>query len=146
MQNCDNHVLQQILNHTQSYYINQLERANKRLADIEEKYCTLVWIARRHVDEGETYPEKYDTMYKKEIEDIQSPEIGDWSHGFNSGMLACARLIGSYLISDKQIKDNMDVDYENSIDEPYVYVKESKETYLEREIETAEEWFPFLDS
>jgi hypothetical protein len=66
----------------------------------EEKYFDLVWFARSnknsHIPLVMINREIIEANYPKEIEDL-SGEYGDWSHGFNSGMLAGMRLIVSMM-------------------------------------------------
>lgn len=71
---------------------------NDKLVELHEKYFQLVWLARK-------YPEDYKNPkiakvidqvnfdYPDEVVELSSPIDGDWHHGFNSGMLACIRLI-----------------------------------------------------
>jgi len=72
----------------------------------EKKYFDLVWYARSRPADHPSWadtPEsirtgalnaqaKVEEMYPDEIDDLRS-ETGDWEHGFNSGMLACLRLV-----------------------------------------------------
>lgn len=66
----------------------------------QEKYEELVWYARSgrntHMPVVMNHRERVEGMYPKEIEDL-SGDNGDWSHGFNSGMLAGMRLITSMM-------------------------------------------------
>ena len=65
---------------------------------MSEKYCELVWYARKTNNDYETIPEVADAMdrigndYPDEIEELYG-EFGEWSHGFNSGCLAAFRMI-----------------------------------------------------
>lgn len=64
------------------------------------KYFDLVWYARKDVVkllEEERYEtlatiKKIEEKYPQETKELNNPELADWSHGFNSGMLASARL------------------------------------------------------
>jgi len=73
---------------------------------LSNKYCDLVWYARKPnnlSDKPDGWDEQiYKGMRKeqKRIEDEQIDEVSklldctdNWQHGFNSGMLACARYI-----------------------------------------------------
>ena len=65
-----------------------------------EKYFDLVWYARKDEQkliEEERYDilatlKKVEAKYPKETQELNDPELSDWSHGFNSGMLAASRL------------------------------------------------------
>jgi len=83
---------------------NKRERVKKAIELMTEnscdKYFDLVWYARK--DENKLLEEeRYDVLasmkkveekYPKETEELNDPELCDWSHGFNSGMLAASRL------------------------------------------------------
>lgn len=66
----------------------------------QHKYEELVWFARsgRNIDMPVVvkHREKIEGMYPQEIE-LLSGDSGDFSHGFNSGMLAGMRLITSMM-------------------------------------------------
>ena len=66
----------------------------------QQKYEELVLFARSgrniHMPVVKNHRERIEGMYPKEIEDLLG-ETGDWSHGFNSGMLAGMRLIVSMM-------------------------------------------------
>ena len=71
----------------------------KELTDFEDKYYHLVWYARHSPQncQGDQCPcKKVETDYPKETSDLSSPDLGDWTHGFNSGMLACTRHIRAF--------------------------------------------------
>jgi len=65
-----------------------------------DKYFDLVWYARKDEDklvEEERFDilatmQKIEKKYPKETQELKDYETGDWSHGFNSGMLAGSRL------------------------------------------------------
>jgi transcriptional regulator of met regulon len=101
-----------------------------RLDKISEKYCDLVWLARKDdalLDERpdiRVIYEKVCAKYPKEVTHLQCPNVGDWHHGFNSGMLACARLLRAYTLEDD---DDLEMDRADFI-------------------RNAEENFPELDS
>jgi hypothetical protein len=63
---------------------------------MSEKYEDLVWYTRsgRNIDIPSVMSQRnrLEDMYPKETEELSS-ESGDWSHGFNSGMLAGMRYI-----------------------------------------------------
>jgi hypothetical protein len=78
----------------------------KHLAALWDKYWNLVWYAR---SDPQCYPNREDSLratvfmaqsqiegaYPKETGDLNSPDISDWTHGFNSGMLAALNLVTS---------------------------------------------------
>ena len=63
--------------------------------ELMEKYYSLVWYARSISDEPEVAAARKEVrdLYPKEIDDLSTESNGDWQHGFNSGMLACLRLL-----------------------------------------------------
>ena len=64
----------------------------------EQKYCDLVWYARKTPDQYNTIPkvkenvDRIEKLYPTETKNLVS-ETGDWEHGFNSGMLAGMRYV-----------------------------------------------------
>lgn len=101
-----------------------LEKASDKFIEKCEKYFELVWFARKpnYEDEPEFYEGKtkekkeiirkcMDAMkavmhkYPEEVQELSSPEVGDWHHGFNSGCLAAFRyaieVINAYKETDE---------------------------------------------
>jgi len=128
-----------------------------RISQIMEKYFDLVWMARRDEALMKARPDirktfnKLVAKYPGELEKLQSEE-GDWQHGFNSGMLACSRLLSAYAMPyDYKKKDDEAGDVENegiservdseddSDDDSIVFTRDFN-------IEMAEQEFPMLDS
>jgi hypothetical protein len=66
--------------------------------EMENKYCDLVWYARKTNKDYETIPAVAENMdrigdeFPDEVEQICG-DNGDWAHGFNSGCLAAFRMI-----------------------------------------------------
>ena len=65
----------------------------------QDKHVDLLWYARsspKHIDiKGVAEnKERIEKLYPNEVNELQS-ENGDWSHGFNSGMVACLRWIAT---------------------------------------------------
>ena len=114
-----------------------------RIGEIMEKYLDLVWMARKddalmraRPDIRKIFNEK-SAKYPGELEKLQSEE-GDWRHGFNSGMLACSRLLNAYAIPYDYKKAD-DVSNDDSDDESIVFTRNFN-------IDMAERDFPMLDS
>ena len=78
----------------------RIKKAVDLMAENDEKYCSLVWYARAN-------PKKHtgsikeavlkgisevENKYPKETDSFNEEGANDWVHGFNSGMLASARL------------------------------------------------------
>lgn len=81
------------------------------LCELEVKYEKLVWYARKPRDKGNLWADhpRYDSVDYETVISIQNQlvetrkkypeakdldgEHGDFTHGFNSGMLACVRLL-----------------------------------------------------
>ena len=76
----------------------RLKEATKLMLEHCDKYCDLVWYARNNKPthlENENYEalgllQNIRSKYPKEIKSLG--EDDNWSHGFNSGMLAASRL------------------------------------------------------
>lgn len=67
------------------------------LIEMEDKYEMLVWYARKREEQIRTIPEVRELVYEVQREYPKEcrmlEESGDWTHGFNSGMLAATRFI-----------------------------------------------------
>ena len=87
---------------------------DKKLSELEEKYCQLVWYARKPLYENQgdwleyfadtpddviltcrQKMQEVEAEYPEETNSLKSPDGGDWSHGFNSGCLAILRYIAA---------------------------------------------------
>ena len=103
-----------------------------KISEIESKYCDLVWLTRSDSDSPDIVKIR-DTVsmkYPGELEKLKDEEQGDWTHGFNSGMLACARLLYPY---------SNPYNHNEIIDDDWTITRSS-------EIKYAEEMFPYLDT
>jgi len=109
----------------------------KKLGTIMDMYCDLVWLARSNPNTTDpaVIQARYSVIgkYPKEFEELR--EEGDWRHGFNSGMLACARLIFPYSLP----YNYRDIHDDGSGDPPVVFDRNY-------EISNAEEEFPELST
>lgn len=71
------------------------EMIKDNLIAMEDKYETLVWYARKSEGQIRTIPRVQELVYEvqreypKECRMLEA--MGDWSHGFNSGVLAATR-------------------------------------------------------
>ena len=69
----------------------------ENIIEKHDKYVDLLWYARSE-PENESIKgvkenkERIEKLYPNEVKDLQN-ERGDWSHGFNSGMVAALRYI-----------------------------------------------------
>ena len=61
----------------------------------QEKYYNLVWYARSDKNShcNRESRAKIETLYPALTKQLCSKEEADWAHGFNSGMLACLRVM-----------------------------------------------------
>lgn len=110
-----------------------------RLGDLEKKYFDLVWMARKNPKDLRDPNLKkifneVSAKYPGELKKLQGQE-GDFTHGFNSGMLACVRLIDGYVAS-------LEDEFMNHEEEP----ADANRSLRKEAIERAEEEFPFLDT
>lgn len=65
------------------------------LEKMEEKYCSLVWYARKRPEDFaikgvEASAKSVEFLYPEEVNELHNGH-SDWQHGFNSGMLAATR-------------------------------------------------------
>ena len=87
----------------------RLKEAVKLMLENSEKYFELVWYARANTKklmESECYEglkaiQDIERKYPKEVMDFR--EDDNWSHGFNSGMLAASRLYLEMIEGDVNI-------------------------------------------
>ena len=78
---------------------DEIMGVQKRIGEIDNKYFDLVWFAR---SDPKSYPsalEPYNKVLRKYPKECIALKNDDenWQHGFNSGMLACARLLSAYV-------------------------------------------------
>ena len=77
--------------------------------ELKNKYSDLVWLARKTPEDFEdpTIKQEMDNIcskYQLESEELYS-ENGEWVHGFNSGMLACLRLVSCARIYPQKMEE-----------------------------------------
>ena len=120
-----------------------------RIKQIMEKYFDLVWMARKDEALMRARPDirkifnETSAKYPGELKKLHSEE-GDWTHGFNSGMLACSRLLAAYAMpydykKDGEIENEEEDDDSDSDDDSIVFTRDFN-------IDMAEQDFPMLDS
>ena len=93
---------------------NGLNKGNMKKQEIleaivekEDKYFDLVAYARKSPEMYETIPkvkemvDKIRELYPSEVAELQG-ENSDWTHGFNSGMLAGMRYVLTLFSEDKE--------------------------------------------
>ena len=94
---------------------DQTPTKRQLINDLTNRYFDLVSIARKSNEDFEKYPplrEFFDRMMQEcphEIELLKG-KGGDWQHGFNSGMLACLRLLGTGKMTMNKIEEFPDLD------------------------------------
>ena len=97
-------------------YQEQLDTVLKCLNKLEDKYESLVWYARGNfrnlpgvpkdiIDGAKDAAARVEEIYVHEVESLKNPRRGDWTHGFNSGMLAGLRLVLEALSPEEEIDD-----------------------------------------
>jgi hypothetical protein len=126
--------------------INRFEHINGVFMD---KYFQLVWFARsdeKKLLEEERYEilERLKEIAEKYKEEVQSlyGQSSDWTHGFNSGILAYSRFLSSYI--EDQLWPVEDVGYTPKRSEITTF--EGKK-YVEMDgKQQAEQLFPELDT
>ena len=85
------------------------------VAEKEIFYHDLVSYARKTEEQYNTYPlvkeliDRLETEFPTETEKLKGEE-GDWTHGFNSGMLACLRLLGTGKMTMQKIVEFPELD------------------------------------
>ncbi len=121
-------------------YPEGYKSTDDRLKELESKYFDLVWLARKSQEDYQNpaIKEPWDKVVAKypiETGEIADPVTGDWTHGFNSGMLACVRLLRPYLL-DVDWREEWHSDGD---DDGWVLTRDSL-------VEEAEAEFPLLDT
>ena len=91
----------------------QFDEAMKAIGEMEDKYFDLVWYARKDKDRNGAYwnrtPEnikqgafkniaRIEEFYPDECDELNCPKRGDWTHGFNSGVLAAMRFVQTAML------------------------------------------------
>jgi len=74
-----------------------IEEQEQAVTELHMKYDMLVWYARSNPDNWDIPKVKeriklITSSYPEEVKDLNSEDY-EWHHGFNSGMLACLRLM-----------------------------------------------------
>lgn len=118
-----------------------------KLKKLEKKYFDLVWFARSRPENAnipgvKANKDRIIADYPKEVAELRGAN-DNWQHGFNSGILACTRLLRAYALPRNHrevMEDSLDGDSSDEEQEGgFVMTKQS-------EIEQAEEDFPMLDT
>lgn len=147
-----------VANHNEGEELKRLKEENARLRDAlnfvqqtasdkSDYYFDLVWFARSpnplqwvpnfFEDTRSKLGEEKFVKFRRDIEALSSPHAGDWNHGFNSGCLAMARLLGelSAITEPRSWDDNGgDSDEEENVES----IDEQRQNALSE--------FPFLDT
>lgn len=95
----------------------QLDKVVNSLSKLESKYESLVWYARgsfralpgvpQHIIDGaKDSAARVEEIYVDEVQSLKDPKRGNWTHGFNSGMLAGLRLVLEALSPEEEIDDD----------------------------------------
>ena len=119
---------------------DQLEKVIRCLDKLEDKYESLVWYARRDfkhlpgvpqdiIEGAKNAAAQVEEIYIDEVQRLKDPHWGNWTHGFNSGMLAGLRLVLEALTPEVEIDD-----------------EENGGTYVIGGLDSALESFPELDT
>ena len=100
----------------------EFDKAVNKMVEFEDKYCSLVWYARKPpgkfkelqehwpdqpkdvIESVSLFKEELERKYAEECKNLKGPS-GDWEHGFNSGALATIRMVLEAL--DPEIEDPM---------------------------------------
>lgn len=77
---------------------------DKKMTEAENKYFNLVWYARKsdtdyHNPNIRPKMLEVEQEYPQEVADLKN-DLSNWTNGFNSGMLAAARLFRAYTLHD----------------------------------------------
>lgn len=78
------------------------------IQQLEKKYGKLVWYARNaSLNKGDLITRKrIEELYPEEIESYVKSDSLDWTHGFNSGMLAGMRYVLQIVEDGKEAADS----------------------------------------
>ena len=99
----------------------QFDKVLTYLDKLGDKYESLVWYARGNfrvlpgvpkeiIDGAKDQASRLEEIYIDEVQALKDPRRGDWTHGFNSGMLAALRLVLEALSPEEVIHDDGDGD------------------------------------
>ena len=83
--------------------------------ELINKYFELVWLARK-TDEDFDNPiikeiiDETCNKYPEESKELLEGENPEWTHGFNSGMLACLRLVSCARVYPEKLQQFPDLD------------------------------------
>jgi len=115
----------------------------KKLGKMGSKYASLVSLARKEDPDDPRcadFVQWVQTRYPKESEELSVPgRVGDWQHGFHSGILATVRRLAPFMLDDEELEERRENWGE---DEEDVTLDET----LRRELEFAKESWPDLDT
>lgn len=118
--------LRVVLDVTESDELKRLREENRKLREMHaaleglakghsDKYCDLVWLARSDRYGSEPHIreiiEKKIAEYPEDYAEMKDPDTGDWTHGFNSGMLAASRLYHEYTALEEFVWNDVDECY-----------------------------------
>lgn len=129
---------------------DKIERFNKIVSELMDKYFDLVWLARSDRDallKSEIYEalskiNEIESKYEIEVKALYEDDT-NWHHGFNSGMLACLRFLSSYIQDDWwPLEDTGGVEFP---DEEIQEINGRKYVHFDGR-EQAAEMFPELDT
>ncbi len=115
-----------------------------RFSRLEDKYCDLVWLGR--TDPFSRNPEVAKKVhevigkYPGEFVALFHPVCGEWRHGFNSGVLAAARLLQSYVFKPDDDEDDEDKEEKDDAGQGHAQQR------YQAEVIDAEKSFPLLDT
>ena len=79
-------------------------------SELMKKYSDLVWLARKSNEDFENPIIKLQidivcNKYPEESQQLLYGEDSSWEHGFNSGMLACLRLVSCARIYPEKMEE-----------------------------------------
>jgi len=85
--------------------MNNVPTKTEVIEQFYQKYFDLVWLARKSPEDFKIpvvkeHLDRITALYPLDVEGLQGDS--NWQHGFNSGMLACLRLLqGRKMTADK---------------------------------------------
>ena len=143
--NSESEPLKPLSSYDMTEVVALVERAAERVGELEAKYWSLCWYAKRNPDDPRVQKAMAEikAQYPAETAEIVG-DYGDWQHGFNNGILAASRQIGAYLNAFQEAENvnrHVAQAHAEGIEEgpwiPYT---------VNDVIAEAEDEFPFLDT
>jgi len=128
------------------------QRAESKLLEYLEKYESLVWYARsdsamlleKEIYEGLAAQKRIEKAYPQDVHQLHN-DNDNWTHGFNSGVLAAIRLTMGLMSKEFIEHDELEL-YEDEVDNDLYLTEDGTAGTIYDHFDDAIENFPELDT